>query len=658
MRTKSTMQNVVESSWSSAGLALSCVLVVAAGLTIAGCDAFWFFSRSSQADLKKFSSERAFKQYLAEQVEDEGSRWGYPFVDVDFVAGPGPAAPTGDAASEPGAGGDEGDFSTTNIQEAGVDESDVVKNDGTYLYILSANKLNIVRAVPADEMEIVSTVELSAVPEELYLRNDTLVALGNRANYYHWEPWDVAFGPIDGGGGGGDQSGTVVTILDVTDRSDPVVVATIEAEGWLNTSRMIGSKLHLVLSAWPTLPAMPETTPALSDNPIYNADVDDLIPDITVTTVDNQSTTNNLVEWQDFYHPGTPDGYEITTVVTIDVDAPNEPVESVGILANAGIVYVSPRALYLTDIEYDYSGNTRETTDIYKFDLLEDGAALAGVGRIRGRLLNRFSLGEYQGYLRTATTIGQVWEGDSTNNLYVLGEENGDLVVVGGLEGIAPGEQIYSARFIGDRGFLVTFKKVDPLFTFDLSDPANPKVVGELKVPGYSDYIHPLGENHLLTIGKDAVDVGDFAWYQGVQISVFDVTDFADPKRVDVEIVGDRGTESEALRNPHAFNYFASKDTLAVPMVIREVSQSQSEEPSAYGEEVFVGLCLYRITTDEGVEPIAQIATGADDDIYRYWGSWNRGIFIGDYIYAVTDSAVQAIPLDDLSASPIRLPLE
>ena len=139
----------------------------------------------------------------------------------------------------------------------------------------------------------------------------------------------------------------------------------------------------------------------------------------------------------------------------------------------------------------------------------------------------------------------------------MLGEEDGELVIFGRLEGIAPGEQIYSARFIGSRGFLVTFKKVDPLFTFDLTDPADPQVVGELKVPGYSDYIHPLGENHLLTIGKYAVEDGDMVWYQGVQISVFDVTDFADPVQVDVEIVGDRGTESEALENPHAFNYFA-----------------------------------------------------------------------------------------------------
>jgi uncharacterized secreted protein with C-terminal beta-propeller domain len=134
-----------------------------------------------------------------------------------------------------------------------------------------------------------------------------------------------------------------------------------------------------------------------------------------------------------------------------------------------------------------------------------------------------------------------------SNNVYVLGSEGGELKIVGRVEGIAPGESIYSARFMGVRGFLVTFVKVDPLFTLDLSDPAAPRVVGELKVPGYSDYLHPMGENHLLGMGKDALADGDMTWYQGVQISLFDVGDLADPQRVDVETVGARGTRTRSI---------------------------------------------------------------------------------------------------------------
>ena len=673
MRTNRTLQNRVTLKWSSAGLTWSCALVIAAGLASTGCEGYWFSSGgnatdlnnsssggSSAADLNKFDSEGAFKEYLAVQVEEEPSRWELAYQDPDFVAAVEPEAPAGDADADLDVWEAEADFSTTNIQEDGVDESDVVKSDGTYLYILSSNRVNIVRAVPADEMELVATVELSVAPQELYLRNDTLVAVGNRPDNYQLEPWDVALETSESAGS--DHRGTVVTIVDVSDRSAPLIVATIEAEGWLNTSRLIGSKLHLVLSAWPTLPPTLETAPALpADNAIVTADVDDLLPDLTVTMANEKSTTRNLVEWRDFYRPGDPDGYQMTTVVTIDVDAPGEPVRSVGILANAGVVYVSPRALYITDIEFDRSGDPRVTTDIYKFDLHEDGAVLAGVGRIPGRLHNRFSMGEYQGYLRTATTLGRrspSGQRERTNNLYVLAQENRELVVVGSLEDIAPGERVYSARFIGDRGFLVTSMRVSPLFTLDLSDPLSPKAVGEFTVPGYSEYIHPLGENHLLTIGKDAVELGDWAVYQGVQISVFDVTDFAAPQLVDAEIVGDRGTESEALYNPHAFNYFASQDMLAVPMVIAELSESESDDPWAKGDPVFAGLLLYRITTDEGVEPIARMASGPEDDIYRYWGSWMRGIFIGDYIYAVTDAAVMAAPLNAPSVSPFQLPLE
>ncbi len=205
----------------------------------------------------------------------------------------------------------------------------------------------------------------------------------------------------------------------------------------------------------------------------------------------------------------------------------------------------------------------------------------------------------------------------------------------------------------------MTFKKVDPLFTLDLSDPASPRVVGELKVPGYSDYIHPLGDNHLLTIGKDAVDMGDFAWYQGVQISVFDVTEFADPQLVDAEVVGDRGTESEALHNPHAFNFFAPVDMLAVPMTI---AGEAGQEPSDFGVPIFQGLCLFRVTTEGGIEPAARIATEFVESLphWGYWWGydWVRGIFIGDHVYAVTSSAVYASPLDDLGATPQGLILE
>jgi inhibitor of cysteine peptidase len=614
-------------------MAKLCFAGAAVTLALTGCDLIWP-PDTGVADLERFTTQHSFKQYLADQVEAEGSR--YWWAEDDMVFDLWPSAGTGDAEPAPGdtQGGDE--FSTTNIQEEGVGESDVMKNDGTYLYILGVSALRIVQAVPAEEMALLSTTELRGAPDEIYLRGDTVIALSSK--------YDHEAG----------KTLTTVAILDVTDRTSPALTATIDAEGSLNTSRLIGSKLHLVLSLRPNLPG------GDGDEPILESDVDALLPDLTVSTAEGEAATRDLVDWGDLYHPVDPDGYEVTAVVTLDVDAPEEPAHSVGVMANADTVYVAPTALYLTDAEYDYSGQRRETTDIYKFDLEDEGAVFVAAGSVSGRFLNRFSLGEYEGHLRTATTIGEVHRsGDNTakNNVYVLHPEQDRLVITGKVEGIAPGERIYSARFLGPRGFLVTFKKVDPLFTLDLSDPAAPRVVGELKVPGYSDYIHPLGENHLLTIGKDAVDMGDFAWYQGVQLSVFDVTDFAEPARADVEIIGERGTESEALTNPHAFNFFGSADTLAIPMTVAE---GAGEDPSSSGYPTFRGLCLFRVTIEDGIEPLGRISTEPEEgssEYYDYYWSydWARGVFIGDYVYTVTSTEVLASPLAALSSPPSRL---
>ncbi len=650
------------------------LLTAAFGLTSAGC---WLlpivgldpYGETGAAGLEKFESAEAFKRYLADQVRDEQSYYrggdgfdalvGAPVAFSMPGSAVGQPAPTvandgADAGSAGEASGD--DYSQTNIQEAGVDESDLVKNDATYLYILDAGpstydwdfvvwpapaddsggttaatgRLRIVQAVPADQMAIISTVDLTGTPDSLFLRGDQVIAICRTAN------------------------GTAVVIFDVTDRAAPVRVATVDVAGSLVTSRLIGSKLHIVTETWPTLPGDGDETAIMA------ASYDELVPDLSVKRAGEPATSRDLVPWQAFYHPIDPDGHKVSAVVTIDLDDPAVPVYSVGVMADASTVYASTEALYLTDNEFDYGRNQRETTDIYKFAFGDEAATLVGVGTIPGRLLNRFSLGEKDGYLRTATTIRRSWADGadipSQNGVYVLGQDGDKLAVMGKIEGIAPGERIYAARFVGDRGFLVTFRQVDPLYTLDLSNPTAPRVVGELKVPGYSDYIHPLGENHLLTIGKDAVDTGmNAGLYQGVQISVFDVTDFANPQQVDVELIGDRGTESEALSEPHAFNYFATAEMLVVPMTIAEGATPGS--PWSYGEWAFSGFCMFDVTPEGGIEPVARVASAsAGESLRTSW--WGRGVFMGDHVFVVTRSEVQALPLADLNAEPVALPLE
>jgi len=621
-------------------------------LALAGCIDLWPWD-GGRAELEKFASSTEFRRYIAEQVEAERSRYWWnrdyitlgaegPAVQVDPAvpdsADQRPSPFPGMAPADSAGTGSDG-FSTTNIQEVGVDESDVVKTDGTHIYILDgADRVHIVRAVPTDQMEVLSVIDLPHRTAEFYLRGDQLVALGSG---YDRES---------------DTALTIVTILNVKDRSSPSLAATVEAQGSLVTSRLIGSKLHLVMSLSPTFPLGDQSMSIMVTR------VDALMPDLSVTLADGTEKTRNLVDWGDLYHPVEPDGYHVTAVFTLDIDSPGEPGHSVGVVANAGTVYASTEALYLTDTDYDAGGLIRESTDIYKFDLEDNGAKASATGSVPGRILNRFSLGEHDGHLRVATTIGHVarsGDGDATNSLYVLAPSRDRLAIVGKIENIAPTEQIYAARFLGARGFLVTFKKVDPLFTLDLSDPTAPRVVGELKVPGYSDYIHPLGENHLLTIGKDAVDAGGFAWYQGVQLSVFDVTDFADPRLVDAEVIGERGTESQALHDPHAFTFFPPADTLAVQMTI---AAGAGSEPSSGGVTVFEGLCLFRVTTDEGIELIRGIETELNEasvpEVYRRRPRWTRGLFIGEHVYSVTPGFIQALPLRAVDSDPEVLLLE
>ena len=627
---------------------LLCLSSVLLGLANAGC---WRLPPPGEgvAGLKRFASPEALKQYLADQVRvSQGSPF-FGIGDVAMLGAPVAGAPVPLASNEGGSA--DGAFSTTNIQEAGVDEGDVVKNDGTYLYILSRGKLQIVRALPVADMAIVSTVVFPELEDRgnsgngqgliepfffpsqtgsLYLRGNTVAAL------------------LD------DFVRTRVIIIDVTDRSAPAIVSTTTIEGGLVSSRLIDSKLHLILNLSPILPF------DATERAVRQATLGELIPDLTRELADGRSVSGDVVAWQDFYHPINPDGYGINAVVTMDVDDPQGVIRSTAVMANASTVYASPEALYLTNGDFDFfAGRSREKTEIYKFSLSSDGAVLAGVGTVPGRVLNRFSLGEYESNLRVATTDGHVSRsGESvvSNNVYVLGESDGDLKIVGSVENIAPGEQIYAARFVGKRGFLVTFKKVDPLFTLDLSVPSSPKLVGRLKVPGYSEYIHILDENHLLTIGKDAVDMGSFAWYQGVQLSVFDVTQFDDPTLVDAEVIGDRGTESEALNDPHAFNYFRPNQMLAVPMTIAEEA---GPEPFDRGVPTFEGLTLFHVDAEMGIEPAGRISTAqVSPDSYGYGIGWTRGIFIGDHVFAVTSSEVSSLPVNDLGAAPARLPLE
>jgi inhibitor of cysteine peptidase len=559
-------------------------------------------------------------------------------------------------------------YTGTNIQEAGVDESDVVKTDGDYLYIAGNDTVAVVSA--ATPMKIVSKITVNGSIDSMYLyiteNGKRLLALLYTPLNYEGTPW------LDSGTDDTISTGiaywvpikakTGVAVYDITSTSAPEEIRTLEADGYLVSSRRVGNHLHVVQQFLPELP-----DPYSLEKEIKDMTLEELMPYYSdVTGGSTGGMEKQLISPQNFYHPSYDGGGSIVSIMTFDLDDPYLTFTSTGVVADASVIYASTEALYCTSSYWNYSGTgsdePAEQTIIYKFDISGDQVTGQGYSGVDGRALNQFSLGEYEGVLRIATTTGWSWgtEAASKNHVYCLKSQNGKLGVIGRLEDIAQGEELYSARFIGPRGYLVTFVTIDPLFTLDLSDPYNPEMVGELKVPGYSTYIHPWGDDHLITIGKDAIEDEGFAWYQGVQLSIFDISDFANPKLVKSGVIGDRGTHSEALYNHKAFTFWESEGLMALPIDLYELQGAQST-PYDYGELTFKGLYVYRISTEveDVFKLLGKISTLSVLDEYGYYyNDWTRGIFIDDKIYAVTEEAVRSAEIIDIEGTIQSLTIE
>jgi inhibitor of cysteine peptidase len=304
-----------------------------------------------------------------------------------------------------------------------------------------------------------------------------------------------------------------------------------------------------------------------------------------------------------------------------------------------------------------------ENTTILKYDLKDGRITSAGTGSVRGHILNQFSMDEHDDYFRIATTVGEVWNTvrPAKNNIYVL---DNSLHTVGALEDLAPGEKIYSSRFMGDRCYLVTFKKVDPLFVIDLSVPQSPKVLGKLKIPGYSDYLHPYDETHVIGIGKDAVDASegevsnrglDFAWYQGVKMAIFDVSDVEHPKEMYKELIGDRGTESPVLSDHRAFLFDREKGLLVLPITLAEVKGPRTS-PYQQGDYVFQGAYVYKVDLSSGFMLWGKVTQYDSNEVfeksgYYFYGdrSITRSLYIGNVLYTLSSTRLQANDLDTLT---------
>ena len=544
------------------------------------------------------------------------------------------------------------EFSTTNIQVEGVDEADIVKSDGTYFYIVKENEVLIARAYPPTDAKVLSRISIKdGTPKEIFINDDVLVVIGYKSAAIEEK------GSTDQEYWYGGNNLSFVDLYDTNDKGKPILARSLEFEGSYDTSRMIGNYAYLVLG---TYRYAYNNTGEVEGN-------ENLIPQYRESGTDEFTPICNCAQIKKF------DPIESSTFLTIaavplkDFEA---KVNAETILGAGDNLYASLDNLYVANTSYsseiptilnkilDYLKPETEKTYIYKFNLNQGKINYQGMGAVPGYVLNQFSMDEYQGNFRIATTVGQIARGggNASNNIYIL-DKNLDLT--GKIEGIAPGEKIYAARFMGKKGYLVTFKKVDPFFTLDLSDPQNPKIAGQLKIPGYSDYLHPLDENHILGIGKNSIEAekGGFAWYQGVKMAIFDVTDFENPKEMFKTEIGDRGTDSFVLNDHKAFLYDSKKQLLVIPILLAELTASQREnnlEANTYGEYTFQGAYVYRLNLEDGFKLMGRITHYDDfgkDDGYYYYGDDKailRSLFIDNYLYTLSQTTLKVNLLDNL----------
>jgi len=535
-------------------------------------------------------------------------------------------------------------YSETNIQVAGVDEADLAKTDGEYLYGVFGAELVIVDVWPEDEIQVVSQTAIEGDPFSIYIFDDRLVVMsyvdpGNVFPLY--KPnllWEGSILPMPY-----SRPRFKITEFDISDRQEPEAVEETYFDGWLSNSRRIDDHVYLVINNSHYTPEPLPVEVDHSDDQYYETEpqyrerlaetFDELLP--RYTTLDETSEINgSLVQAPQVWAPDSESDSaayarlgEMVSVVVFEIgnDQPG-PVNTTTIFdVHNNEVYASPENLYLTESYSAWGDNfSRYTpmTRIYKFALDQDSAPLTATGSVTGTILNQFSLDEHEGYFRIATTSMND-QRETVNSIQVLEQNESQLGVVGSLMNLGAAERIQSVRFMGDTGYMVTFRNIDPLFTLDLSEPANPQVVGELKIPGFSRYLHPISDNHLIGLGQDADLNGRVL---GLQLSLFDVSDLSDPQRTDTFTFNHNGNyaHSEAQWDHHAFSWFGGHDILALPVSYRN--------PNIYALEVFA------VTPEEGFDYLGQIAH--DQRVHR-------SLQIDDMLFSLSDDTIKVHEIDD-----------
>jgi len=562
------------------------------------------------------------------------------------------------------------DFTTTNNQELGVDELDIVKTNGTHLYATEGDTLHILQSWPAGATAEVARMKTGLPMWGMFLHEDRAVTASGV-----YEPY-AEFPRF--------QNATRLEVLDVLDPSSPQPLRTIDVEGWLVNARLIAGDLYAVIRtfidyppelwdlAWRDDIGLPDLPWDASDEERERvlaearAILEPLVKDIMATYEieeflphfrdrdrnDPDPLPRPLLGCGSLYRPASATDWSVLSVLHLDLEN-DGPVTATGLIADGWTVYASNASLYVAQTS-DWWWRTFEsqemTTAIHKFELdpaQAQAVRYAASGMVDGWILDQFALSEHEGHLRVATTEFDWWwsttpEEEPASSVTVLADDgSGKLQQVGHVGGLGPGERIFAVRFMGPRGYVVTFEQIDPLFTLDLSDPTDPSVVGELEVTGFSSYLHPIGDDWLLAVGQEADEEGRVL---GLAVSIFDVRDFADPKLAHRYLIEDEDNTwswSEALSDHHAFTYH--RGVLSIPVYL-------------FGAEGrFSGLLVLAVDPDDGIWELGRI--DHQDLISGERHPWmRRSLYIEDAIYSLSSAGVKVNSLENPEVEIAKVP--
>jgi hypothetical protein len=610
------------------------LLLLGGAATLAGASVTAEAAGSGPAPrLHRFAGCAPFLDYVRAQGRRIVGPYGLGGVPIVMAATGREAAPT------PGV-----DYSTTNVQEAGVDEPDIVKTDGEKIVALAQGKLHVV-LVGDGKPRLAASLSLGRsagdYPVALVLFHNRAVVISQTAVFSRARAAATSILPA--------PRHTLLTDVDLSTPSRPRIVRTLTIDALYVGARLVDAGLRVVLTSTPPIELDPPEEPgkageqkALSENreAIGRSRARDWLPSyVLVNRATGSRKKGLLLGCSHVSYPQRFSGLGVLNVVTFDLGEGLVPVDTDGVLSDGQTVYASPSSLYVATQRWvDPADVTRApvgglTTTIHKFDISSPlRSRYRASGSVAGYVENQFSMSEWRGVLRVATTEMPAWWGDgrteSESFVTTLEQRGGSLVRLGRVGGLGRGERTYGVRFFGDVGYVVTFRQVDPLYTIDLSRPSAPTVRGELKIRGYSAYLHPLGGDLLLGVGQDATEEGRVL---GTQVSVFDVSDLRRPTLLTRQRL-DRSW-SEVEWDHHAFLYWPQASLAVLPV------QATVESPGR--DRPFSGAVVARVGRS-AIDVVGTVSHGGQEAV-------RRSLVVGTTLYTLSEAGIKGSSLTTLA---------